>query len=279
MLSEAPVRYADGVVELDTIDLMSSGFGAPWGQSRSWTNGPGYSSGADNGNGVVDINQPYLVEVNGDDSTISVVMSGTNALYFDRDPTSGDYVERFDGHETLSEDATTGEFTLYDTAGDRLQFFSFDTSLLAVQRGQFESLADPYGNLTVLTYGANGRLAEVDRSNAAATPVTESFVYNYVASGVNQGLLSEVTQRQKTGSGPWATVRSVVYAYFDGTDSHGNAGDLKSATTEDPSNNVIDVDYYRYYRDGDANGYETIRERSERLLLKGDCIEIVYSSA
>jgi hypothetical protein len=43
--SDAPVRYADGVVTLAETDLHSDGFGFPWGQTRSWTNGPGYATG------------------------------------------------------------------------------------------------------------------------------------------------------------------------------------------------------------------------------------------
>jgi hypothetical protein len=50
-----PVRYADGVVTIAESDLHSDGFGFPLGQTRSWTNGPGYASGSVNGNGWVDL--------------------------------------------------------------------------------------------------------------------------------------------------------------------------------------------------------------------------------
>jgi len=54
-LTEAPIRYADGVIRMDTTDLESDGFGVPWGQTRSWTNGADYVASAFNGNGTLDV--------------------------------------------------------------------------------------------------------------------------------------------------------------------------------------------------------------------------------
>ncbi len=79
--------YNDGV-DLEFTDLESDGFGAPYGQSRSWTNGPGYAAVSVNGTGMVDIDQPHLDQVNGN-NTVAVITSGTDALYFDFDPASG----------------------------------------------------------------------------------------------------------------------------------------------------------------------------------------------
>src|SRR5581483_7290508 len=61
----APVRYADGVVTIAETDLHSDGFGFPWGQTRSWTNGQGYTQGGDNGNGWVDTYIPHLIQADG----------------------------------------------------------------------------------------------------------------------------------------------------------------------------------------------------------------------
>src|SRR6266545_2016528 len=76
-----------------------------------------------------------------------------------------------------------------------------------------------------------------------------------VSSGVNTGLLSNVTLRRKVNSGSWATVRQVDYAYYGTAESHGNPGDLKTAIVKDASGNALDTSYYRYYQAGDANGY------------------------
>ena len=38
--------------------------------------------------------------------------------------------------------------------------------------------------------------------------------------------------------GSWTTVRQVAYTYYNGTESYGDAGDLKLAVVEDGSGNV-----------------------------------------
>ena len=187
-ISNAQVRYSDGVVRLDTTDLQSFGFGTPWGQSRSWTNGPGYASRTNNGDGMVDLNLPYLIQVF-DNYTIAVVMSGTNARYFDGlgNPSGNDlnYTERFDGKETLVQDPSTGDFLLTDTAGDILDFYAFDSSLPGPEQGQLKTFTDAAGNVTDLSdRTSDGKVAEVMRSSTIdSTTVTEAFVYQYIPSG------------------------------------------------------------------------------------------------
>ena len=259
-ISDAQVRYFDGVVQLDTTDLQSFGFGTPWGQSRSWTNGPGYASGADNGSGMVDLNLPYLVPVFNVsfESTIAVVLSGTNALYFDG--SDGGYSERFGGKDMLNGNPYSG-LTLVDTAGDTLVFYGFDSSLPAAEQGQLRSFTDASGNVTDLSSRtSDGAVAEVTRSSTTgSTTVTESFLFNYIDSGgvKIQGLISGAHSCacRQTNGGSWSTVRQVVYDYYDGTDSNGDAGDLDTAKIEDAAGNLIDEDYYRYYTPGDPNGY------------------------
>jgi hypothetical protein len=63
--SEAPVRYADGVIHYRMVDLASDGFGTPWTQSRSWTNGTGYAGDSLNGVGTVDSQMPHLADLGG----------------------------------------------------------------------------------------------------------------------------------------------------------------------------------------------------------------------
>src|SRR5437588_362459 len=154
LTSEAPVRYFDGVVSMVMPDLASFGFGTPWGQTRSWTNGPGYATQGVNGNGVVDSEIPYLLRM------------------------------------------------------------------------------DDAGNTVV----------------AIANPdtITESYLYTYASSGPNAGLLESVTLRRQTNAGPWSTVRSIDYAYYDGVEANGNRGDLKTAILRDSAGGVIDTSYFRY---------------------------------
>ncbi|AGA25127.1 RHS repeat-associated core domain-containing protein [Singulisphaera acidiphila] len=59
-----------------------------------------------------------------------------------------------------------------------------------------------------------------------------------------------------TNGGAWTTVRKVEYDYYGKSDSHGNIGDLRTATIKDGGGNVIDVDYYRYYTSDTSTGYK-----------------------
>jgi RHS repeat-associated protein len=105
--SSQPVRYFDGTVKLSTTDLGSSGFGTSWGQTRSWTNNPGYAANGVNGTGTVDVQMPYLLQASGDNSTIAVVTNGTTARYFDS-TSGGPYTPRFFSQEKLQHGTTFG---------------------------------------------------------------------------------------------------------------------------------------------------------------------------
>ena len=59
------------------------------------------------------------------------------------------------------------------------------------------------------------------------------------------------TLRRQLNGGAWTTVRQVSYVYYDGTQAHGNAGDLMTATVKDGAGNALDTSYYRYYTMGD----------------------------
>jgi hypothetical protein len=65
-----------------------------------------------------------------------------------------------------------------------------------------------------------------------------------------------VKLRRQVNGGAWTVVRQVDYAYYDGVEDHGNAGDLKTATVKDGSGNVLETKYYRYYTLGEEAGYE-----------------------
>jgi len=124
------------------------------------------------------------------------------------------------------------------------------------EQGQLLSLTDQAGNVTTLTYTTDGKVSTAARSNTVdGTTTTETYVYSYIASGQNTGLVSNVTLERQVNSGPESIVRHVAYTYYDGTQPYGNLGDLQTATVEDASGNALDTTYYRYYTPGDANGY------------------------
>ena len=227
MVSTAPVRFADGVIQLGTADLTSDGFGLPWGQARSWSNGPGYAAGGDNGNGWVDTERLRLIQYDGStNDTLGVIINGTTCEYFDL--VSGAYQSRYFSQDTLVYNAAAQEFAFTDTSGDQIHFADF-TVTPAAEQGAFKSFVDPYGNTTAVTsWTALGQIAEVQRSTVSGgNTITESYLYTYLTTGLNAGLLSNVTLRYQTNGGAWSAVRQVQYTYYDGTTSYGNQGDLE----------------------------------------------------
>ena len=220
---------------------------------------PGYSASGVNGSGWVISQLPYLHRTapkNGDaDATIVVITNGVDARYFDH--TGSTYTERMGGQDTLVHNTGNDTFALTDSMGDVFTFNDFNGSLPVNQKGQFQSFTDPAGNVgQVISRTSDGKPTEFQRSTTSGgVTTTESYVYAYVISGVNAGLLSNVTLRQQVNGGSWSTVRQVAYAYYDGTTSFGNAGDLMTATVEDGSNTVLDTDYYRYYTSNSSTGY------------------------
>ncbi len=247
--SPSGVRYGDGVVQVATADLSSAGYGVPWGQTRSWTNGPGYASQSSNGNGVVDTQLPSLIQVS--PTTLAEVSNGTTAYYYDL--VGGAYQPRYFDESTLTFDPTTNQYDLTDELGDVLVFSGF-VGVASGQQGQLSSYTDPGGDVTSVTgRNADGQTTRVQRSAmSGGNTVTESYVYDYVSSGVNAGLLQDVTLERQINNGPETVVRQVVYTYYDGSQPYGNAGDLMTAVTEDASGNPIDTSYYRYYTAADA---------------------------
>jgi RHS repeat-associated protein len=248
-----PVRFADGTLKLTTTDVESTGFGIHWGQSRSWTNMPGYWASGSNGSGNVDLQLPYLRQ-NAAGNEIIVITNGTDARYFDQNGST--YTPRMYLQETLTHDTANQQFVLTDTQGDVIRFWDFTSTLPASQQGQFQSFTDPAGNVTaVVSRNAAGQPTEVHRSgNSGGIPTVESYLYAYYGSGPNTGQLAWVTLRRKINGGSYNTVRQALYTYYDGTQAHGNLGDLMTAQIKDGNGNVLATDYYRYYT-GEAGGY------------------------
>jgi hypothetical protein len=255
--SDNPVRYADGVATIAETDLHSDGFGFPWAQTRTWTNGPGYATNSDNGSGWVDTYIPHLLQADGStNNTLILITNGDTAYYYDL--VNGVYQPRIDDGSTLTHNSDD-TYTLIDTSGDTIVLDGFGSSWLTAQRGQFASFTDPYGTqMAVTSYTSDGHVAEMKRSATSnGNTTTESWLYSYLPStDPNADLLSGVTLRTQVNGGAWTIVRQVQYVYYDGTQQYGgNQGDLMSATVLDGSGNVLNTSYYRYYTQADiTNG-------------------------
>jgi len=143
--------------------------------------------------------------------------------------------------------------------GDVATYYDFSSTNNGVE-GQIQSYTTAGGTTINFTYDSNGNLTAATRSYTSGTVTTqEAYLYTYLPStDANAGLLSNVTLARKTwdtslheteAGTPYSTVQQVSYTYYDGVTNaaNGNLHDLQTATVQDPSGNVLSVDYYRYY--------------------------------
>jgi RHS repeat-associated protein len=249
LFSPSGVRYSDGAVKLVFGDLASNGFGLPFGITRTWTNLTSTANGF-SGSGMLIDQLPHLrQDPNG---TLTAVANGFNVRYFDY--ANGVYTARFFVQDTFTYDSANHQYVQTDSTGDVIKYNDF-TVTPANKQGVFKSLTDPYGNSVAVTaWTADGKVQEIQRSNGS---LIESYLFSYLASGPNAGLLSSVVLRRSSNGGAnWMTVRQVQYTYYSG-EAHGNVGDLKLVQVQDGSSlpNTLDTTYYRYYTPSDSGGY------------------------
>jgi YD repeat-containing protein len=263
--SDGPVRYFDGTVKYTATDIQSSGFGVPWGVSRTWTNGGWASSipNSVNGSGITVSQQPFLMKHNPNDSTdhyLVMVVNGWNYHYFQQVDVSNYYTDFF-ANEYLIYRPLSHDFLLTDSRGDHMVFYDL-ANWPSWQQGKLRDYADPAGNHTTFTYNTAGFLTtETSSITIQNVTTTQQFTFTYYPTGNNANRVASVSlQRQSNGS-QMSTIRTVNYVYYNGGttggDAYGLVGDLRSATITDGAQNpnTLDVYYYRYYTTSILPGY------------------------
>jgi hypothetical protein len=132
------------VVKQVGYDLASSGFGVPWGHTRSYSNQLTRQTGGANGNSWVVAQWPYVEQAG---PTTMCVMVGTinEAVWFDLVGLS--YVPRFGVKAQLVHDSANQQFVYTDQRGLTTKFFDQSWAYPA-QRGRFKSLVDLGGHET-----------------------------------------------------------------------------------------------------------------------------------
>src|SRR5262249_47988388 len=148
------------------------------------------------GAGWVDDDLPFLNQLGS--TTVAVVTGGTDYRYYDTDGL-GTWMARHYLQDKLTADGAAKQFVLTTAAGDVLRFEDFSASWPALQQGTFVSYTDAAGNtLSVTSRTTDGKPAEVRWSTTSGgTTYTESFLYTYIASGVNAGMVSNTTLRRQ----------------------------------------------------------------------------------
>jgi hypothetical protein len=238
------VRYFNGEIRLVISDLESRGFGLPWGHTRNYSNqvtSPGVGL---NGNSWFVKEIPYLYQDGS--GNIAVIALINDALWFDKSGST--YTARYFIRETLVWDSGNQQFLLRDDQGQLMKFYDFTVTPAALQ-GQFKSFTDAAGREITASYGTNNLISSFVQSSGSAS---SSYSYAYYSGGTSDKRLQSVTLNV---SG--TDLRRAYYDYYDGTDSHGSAGDLRRAQIQIWTGSAwttIATHYYRYYKSGDTNG-------------------------
>jgi hypothetical protein len=220
VFSAAPVRYATGELSLSADDITSSGFGVPWGHTRSFASRQSHNESIGNGLNWHVEQWSFLVET---DEKAVIQGRANSPLWFSK--TDGNYVGDFDIKQTLIHDAQAEVHRLYDLDGSYTEFDDFT--------GMFRRHVDPGGNKTEVTkmYGNGYNFSEVERSyTSGGTTTVEQYLYEYDDS-MGTDFLTHVTLRRKVGTGGWTNVTRAAYTYYDADEARGELGDLKTVTT------------------------------------------------
>jgi RHS repeat-associated protein len=258
-----PVRYFDGVLKYVEADLWSEGFGGSLGISRMWSNKPNYSATGLFGSGWSDGFQPFLLATP-DQAIMAVVLNGTTALYFDKNPFTGEYQPRQFVEDRLVKIAD--HFELITPSNSRIVFTSLIPQGPDKLIGRFQSTIDVNGATTsVVSRNGSSLPTEIQRSfQDGSTLITESLQFTYGATGsTTEARVVNAALRRQVGAGsPWDIVRQVDYTYYaTGSaignftsfaigSANGNVGDLRTATTKNATGQTLETEYYRYWSSG-----------------------------
>lgn len=272
--SPFPIRYANGEIQMSVTDLISGGYGFPWGHKRTYSNQlsvGGQPTSVDYGNGYnwLMLQTAYLVDVNGDGSELQVIITPRQTYFFTL--VGDEYVANFGAFQTLEHVPSEGVFRLTQPDGSVWVFFDFDQT--ANPAGLLSQVLTAGGQPLALTYpDASSPVSEIQRSYTDGAGITtlESFQYEYlVTPDENAGRIAAVTLRRNVNDSGWDYVRRSAFTYYEAESDFGMVGDLQTAVHQAPdgAGDWADVEtyYYRYYLDsaggiGFAHGLKYVLE-------------------
>lgn len=198
-----PVRFSTGEIIYSSVDVVSNGFGQPWGHTRSFASRLTESTDIGQGFNWVVAEWPQLRPlIDSSGNLTGAVLMGDPAgqLFFDL--VGGQFVGRFNITETLTLNSAQTIFTLTDLNGNvtRFQGFAMIASGMMIDRTDAASVVT-----SVVSLAPNGaNPGEVQRSYADASGniTVESLQYSY-ETGFLDGVdrLSTVLLRRQVNGG------------------------------------------------------------------------------
>ena len=248
------MNYATGVLSFEQIDLGSVDFGIAWGHTRSYSNLNEDNAQGLNGSSWMLRQLKTLVfqgsAGSGQPATICMVDGPFSSLWFNIQP-DNTYVPAFGGLETLTWNESMHQYVLADFSGKSWVFA--DHTVSDEMKGKLLSVIDPAQQMTGLSYNDDGTVAALSQSVNGRT-VAYEYAYSTLAEDMVR--MASVTYRLDGRN-----VRRVVFSYYTSDEARGCLGDLclsdVQAWDEGVSSwNSVRKSHYRYYRSGDANGFE-----------------------
>lgn len=149
------------------------------------------------------------------------------------------------------------EYSVWDASGKQWVFYGPGTVLQL--RGKLKRWVEPTGRATVATYNVQNRLVSIEQSDPGSSDKAGLY-YNIVESGPQQGRLLSVEKRQFVG-GVVKPIMRANFEYYNGSEPHGNANDLKTSSVQvfNSQNQNWDktkTTYYRYYTSDSSVGFK-----------------------
>ncbi|MCH8991747.1 MAG: RHS repeat-associated core domain-containing protein, partial [Acidobacteria bacterium] len=202
---------------------------------------------ADFGNGFNWLSNgvPRVCYTDDNKNEVAVVLDSGRAYWFD--VAGDDYTPQHGVTATLAYDESNCKFELKECNGDIWEFNPEGVFLSHVSPGQ---TASP----TVTSYAANG-LPETVSCTVTQNGVTTTNTLEYEFDGNDRVI--RVTRRRSVN--PAADMHRILYTYYGASEPYGSDGDLKTVTIQWMDGLTWtdkDVSYFRYYKSGDANGFE-----------------------
>ncbi len=190
-------------------------------------------------------NQPYLSQCT--PGQIVVVFDLCTAYWFKQ--VGNEYQPEEGKKQSLKFDSSTCRFIFADCKGDVWYFTA---------TGEFDKVLRSNARLVQrIEKTPDGKPLKIVRPVTQNGKITDANVFDYQSSGENARKLKSVVFERSTN--PTLDIRRMVYAYYGSGEEHGSLGDLKTATEQLLVGTTWvdhETSYYRYYKTGDANGFE-----------------------
>ncbi|QDT44041.1 hypothetical protein Pan241w_41460 [Gimesia alba] len=254
-VSNDPIRYVDGQIQLQAVDVASRGFGQYWAHERSYSNQ--LARNVNMGNGYCWC-LPYLSQIVSVTITrYALVGNMNNVIYFDKDLETGLFTTLNGNLERLTYDDVNEVFYLLSPDGTYSKFHGYDDTS---NYGKLIYSRSPGGNETTVVRTTSSFSVERSITLQAGT-FTQRFTYTTESQGAHAGQITACFLQVTDPSENVTNIAKANYTYYDGSSDNGSLNDLKTVSIQKWDTDTsawIDqgTTYYRYYKDNESDGFK-----------------------